>query len=81
MSRAGLDWLKKELAAREKTQTGLADALGLQRTAMTHLFKGRRALRSGEIPKIAAYLEMPVAAVRARLQPVADGWQRKPYGR
>lgn len=57
-----LDWIRKGLEKPGKTQTGLAEALGVSPSAVTMLLKGdkkgkRRLLKAHEIPKAAVYLE------------------------
>lgn len=60
-----LSWIKRGLAAGKpygKTQNGVADALGIAHPQITQLLKGVRQLKVPEIPKIAAYLELPPPA-------------------
>lgn len=57
-----MEWIRKGLEKPGKTQTGLADALGVSPSAVTMLLKGdkkgkRRLLKAHEIPKVADYLE------------------------
>lgn len=61
-------WIRDGLAAPGRTQRGLADALGLDPSAVSRLLAGERQLRAAEIPVIAAYLD---SAAPANLVPVS----------
>ena len=50
-------WIKSGLKRTGKTQSGLADHLGLAHPQITQLLKGSRAVKVNEIPKIAEFLE------------------------
>lgn len=63
-------WLKDrlvELRTRGKTATGLAKLLRLQPARITDMIKGERRIAGSEVPRIAAYLEMPEHEVLALL--------------
>ena len=51
------DWIRDGLAKPGKTQRGLANALGLDPSAVSRLLTGGRQLRAAEIPMVAAYLD------------------------
>jgi transcriptional regulator with XRE-family HTH domain len=53
-----LRWIRGGLKQPGKTQAGLARALGRSPSAINNLLKGRRRLRTDEIPKVAHYLEI-----------------------
>jgi transcriptional regulator with XRE-family HTH domain len=53
-----LRWIRGGLKQQGKTQAGLARALGRSPSAINNLLKGRRRLRTDEIPKVAHYLEI-----------------------
>lgn len=57
------NWLKDRLRDLKKTQAGLAEALGLARSAGTKLITGERRIASHEVPIVARYLEWPAARV------------------
>jgi len=57
-------WIKSGLRAKGKTQTGLAERLGVAHPQITSLLKGTRKLSVHEVPKIAEYLESPPPARR-----------------
>jgi len=50
-------WIRDGLTMPGKTQRGLANALGLDPSAISRLLAGERQLRAAEIPVIAAYLD------------------------
>jgi hypothetical protein len=55
-----IDWIKGVLARKpEKTQKGIASALGIAHPQITMLLQGKRRLKADEVPRIAAYLEEP----------------------
>lgn len=56
-----IEWIKSTLTAKKpaKTQSGLADHLGIAHPQITQMLKGARQFKVDEIPKIAAYLEEP----------------------
>jgi phage repressor protein C with HTH and peptisase S24 domain len=52
-----IDWIKKTLGQQpDKTQGGLAAAMGVSDSAVSNLFSGKRRLKTDELPKIWAYL-------------------------
>ncbi|MBO6782586.1 MAG: helix-turn-helix transcriptional regulator [Alphaproteobacteria bacterium] len=55
-------WIRDGLARPGKTQRGLAQALGLDPSAISRLLTGSRQLRAAEVPVVAAYLENEVPA-------------------
>ncbi len=67
---AQVAWIRDGLAMPGKTQRGLADALGLDPSAVSRLLAGDRQLRAAEIPVISAYLDH---AAPAGLMPPASG--------
>lgn len=57
-----ITWIRDGLAAgrsRGKTQTGLAQHLGIAHVQVSRLLNGHRSLKVSEIPIIAEYLEVP----------------------
>lgn len=50
-------WIAKGLKKPGKDQYGLADALGVDRSAVSKIVSGKRELKAKEIAKVAAYLE------------------------
>ena len=57
-------WIKTGLQSKGKTQSGLAERLGIAHPQITNLLKGARKISVHEVPKIAAYLETPPPARR-----------------
>jgi phage repressor protein C with HTH and peptisase S24 domain len=57
-----IDWIKRGLQKKGKTQIGLAKALGVAHPQITRLLQSHRRLKADEIPKIAEYLEEPPPA-------------------
>ncbi|MFO1147766.1 MAG: S24 family peptidase [Alsobacter sp.] len=55
-----IEWIKRGLLKKGKTQSGLAHALGRAPSAITALLKGERQLKANEIRTIADYLEEPI---------------------
>jgi phage repressor protein C with HTH and peptisase S24 domain len=53
------EWIVKGLKKPGKDQYGLADALGVERSAVSKLVTGKRLLKASEIEKVAAYLGEP----------------------
>lgn len=53
------EWVAQGLQKPGKDQYGLADALGVERTAISKLINGKRQLKADEIEKVAAYIEEP----------------------
>lgn len=54
---SGIEWIKTALARDPaKTRAGMAEALGVDRSAVTRLLSGERQLKFHEAEKIAAYL-------------------------
>lgn len=52
------DWIKKALTSERpqgKTQRGLAEALGVHASAVTHIITGKRAIKESEKPVIIGY--------------------------
>lgn len=54
-----IDWVRKGLKQKGKTQTGLADHMGIAHPQISSLLKGTRQVKVSEIPKMAEYLELP----------------------
>lgn len=52
-------WVAKGLKKPGKDQYGLADALGVDRSAVSKIITGKRQIKAGEIEKVARYLEEP----------------------
>lgn len=53
-------WIEDGLAKRpDKTKSGIAAAIGVDKSQVSRLLKGGRRLRADEVGKIAAYLEIP----------------------
>lgn len=66
-----IEWLKTGLAQPNKTQRGLAEALGVAPSAVSRLLSGERELLANEIAKAASYLEVPPPLVgRQAVEPV-----------
>lgn len=61
------DWIRRGLKKDGKTQQGLAEALSVDRTAVSKLLAGTRQLKADEINKVAAYLGEPPPS---RIMPV-----------
>lgn len=61
------EWIADGLKKQGKDQYGLADVLGIDRSAISKLVNGVRQLKADEIAKVAAYLEEPPPA---RMMPV-----------
>jgi len=61
-TRRYVEWIREALKQPGKTQIGLARHLNLAHPQITQLLKGKRGLKVGEVPRIAAYLgvEPPV---------------------
>lgn len=59
-----IDWVRKGLKADGKTQTGLADHMGIAHPQISSLLKGNRQVKVSEIPRMAEYLELPPPARR-----------------
>lgn len=59
-----IDWIRLGLKQPRKTQTGIADALGIAHPQISSLLAGKRQLKVNEIPRIAEYLELPPPARR-----------------
>lgn len=57
-------WIKNGLKTKGKTQTGLAERLGVAHPQITSLLKGSRKISVHEVPKISEYLEVPPPARR-----------------
>lgn len=75
-----LRWIERGLQKPGKSKKGLAAALGRYPSAVTLLMQGGRAIKTDELPKIAAYLDEPPPAMpglefkpRPELEPVAEG--------
>lgn len=51
-----LDWLRIGLSKPGKTHQGLADALGVDRSAVTKMLSGRRKIQASELIAIAEYI-------------------------
>ncbi len=50
-------WIKSGLKRTGKTQSGLAEHLGLAHPQITQILKGSRAVKVNELPKIAEFIE------------------------
>jgi transcriptional regulator with XRE-family HTH domain len=50
-------WIKSGLKRTGKTQSGLADHLGVAHPQITQILKGSRAVKVSELPKIAEFIE------------------------
>ena len=50
-------WIKSGLKRTGKTQSGLAEHLGLAHPQITQMLKGSRAVKVNELPKIAEFIE------------------------
>mgnify|MGYP002634165865 CR=1 FL=1 len=62
-----LDWIREGLRKPGKTQRGLAEALGVDASAVSRLLNGARQLKAAEIAGIARYLEAdPPASLAPR---------------
>lgn len=57
-----IDWVRKGLQKQGKTQSGLAEHLGIAHPQISSLLKGNRQIKVSEIPAMAEYLEMPPPA-------------------
>jgi transcriptional regulator with XRE-family HTH domain len=53
------DWIREGLKRPGKSQTGLAAALGRDKSAVSNIVKGKRQVKAHEIPLIADYLGLP----------------------
>lgn len=54
-----ISWLAAGLDKRGKTQTGLANHLGLDQPRISEMLRRKRRFQATEIPKIAEYIEQP----------------------
>ena len=70
-------WIRDGLEQPGKTQRGLAQALGLDPSAISRLLTGGRQLRAAEVPVVASYLESDVPD---SLSPSASGAARRTAG-
>jgi phage repressor protein C with HTH and peptisase S24 domain len=52
-------WIARGLKPDDKTQAGLARAMGIHASGVTRMLKGERQIKAFELPKIAAYLGEP----------------------
>lgn len=52
-----INWIKSGLKRTGKTQSGLAEHLGLAHPQITQILKGSRAVKVSELPKIAEFIE------------------------
>lgn len=57
-----INWIRAGLRPKGKTQTGLAERLGVEHPQVSKMMKGERKISVHELPKIAEYLEMPPPA-------------------
>jgi transcriptional regulator with XRE-family HTH domain len=55
-----LEWLRKGLQKKGKTQGGLAQKIGIGRTDVNKMVKGTRKIYADELQAIASYIEEPV---------------------
>lgn len=62
-----ITWIRSGLKSRRKTQSGLAERLGVEHPQISKMLKGERKISVHEIPKIAEYLEMPPPARQIQL--------------
>lgn len=54
------EWIRERIDALEgKTQAGLAETLGLDRSAVTNIIKGTRQVKGPEVGVLARFLDMP----------------------
>lgn len=58
-----LRWIERGLAKPGKSKSGLAEAMGRFPSAVTNILKNGRAIKTSELPLIAAYLEEPPPAM------------------
>lgn len=61
-----MDWINqrlRDLRHKGKTQSGLAEAMGLTQPRIAEIIAGRRNLFAREVPMLAAYLELPEIVV------------------
>ncbi|TRC78573.1 peptidase S24 [Mesorhizobium sp. WSM4310] len=65
------DWVVENLAKPGKSQTGLANALGVHPSAMNKLVAGKRQLKTAEVARAAAYFG--VVAPDVEIRPVVGG--------
>lgn len=75
-----LKWIERGLQKPGKSRKGLATAIGRFPSAISLMMKGGRAIRTDELPKIAAYLDEPPPAIPGLnfqpaedIQPVSEG--------
>lgn len=61
-------WIKSRLAEIGQSQNDLAAHLGIAQPRVSEIIKGTRRVSTTELPKLAAFLEMGVADVLARLE-------------
>lgn len=54
-----IEWIKTGLKTTGKTQKALAEHLNIEHPQITKLLQGKRALKVGEVPRIAAFLGIP----------------------
>ena len=57
-----LDWIRKGLEKPGRSQTGLAESLGIDRAQVTRLLQGKRELKVRELRLVADYLDLPLPA-------------------
>ena len=55
--------IRAELARRGRTQTALADAVGMSQVAMSRRLLGQTPIDLDDLEGIAAFLQMPVSAL------------------
>ena len=65
-----LDWIREGLHRPGKTQRGLAEALGVDASAISRLLNGTRQLKAAEIATVARYLDTDPPANLASAPPV-----------
>ncbi len=71
-----IDWIREGLKADGKTQTGLAQYLGVAHPQISRLLKGARSIKVHELQKISEYIGMPIPGsdavpVKSKKQTVA----------
>lgn len=64
-----IEWIREGLKQPGKTQVGIANALGIAHPQITQMLKGKRRIKVDEIPKIAAYLDIPAPSIGESIEP------------
>lgn len=68
------EWAQKSLLLPGKSQTGLAQALGVHPSAINKLARGKRKLQPQEIERAAAYFGVAPPQVAVNALPVEERW-------